>query len=333
MRSSRVLGIGTHVPGWVVTNDDLAQWMDTSHEWIVERTGIHTRHWVPRGSGIANSDLAVEAAKRALKAADLPKEKIQMVVYATLSPDHDFPGTGVFFQRKLGLRPMPVLDIRQQCTGFIYGLSVADHFIRTGMVDYVMVVGSEIHSTGLDISTRGRDVAVIFGDGAGVAIVGPSENKDRGILSAHLYADGTTAERLWIEFPSSAAQPRLTTQAIEEGRHYPKMDGRFVFKQAVTLMPAVIHEALKKNGYTLDDLKLLVPHQANLRINEFVQKQLGLPDEKVINNVQRYGNTTAATIPLCLDEALVEGRIKEGDLVCLCAFGAGFTWASMLIRW
>jgi 3-oxoacyl-[acyl-carrier-protein] synthase III len=332
-RRARILGIGGYVPPRVVTNKDLTQWMETSEEWIVERTGIRERHWVDEGGQTGSSDLGVEAAKRALAAAELPVEKIQMVVFATLSPDHDFPGTGVFLQRKLGLKPMPVLDIRQQCTGFVYGLTIADQFIKSGMVDYVLVVGAEVHSTGLDISTRGRDVSVLFGDGAGAAVLGPTEEEGRGILSSHLYADGTTAEDLWTPFPSSVASPRISPKILEEGGHYPKMEGRKVFKNAVTRMPEVVMEALKKNGYELKDLSLLVPHQANLRINEFVQKSLGLPDEKVVNNIQKYGNTTAATIPLCLDEAIQEGRLKRDDLVCLVAFGAGFTWGSVLIRW
>jgi 3-oxoacyl-[acyl-carrier-protein] synthase III len=333
LRRSRILGIGSHVPARVVTNKDLTQWMETSDEWIVERTGIRERRWVEEGSNVGSSDLALEAAKRALEAAEMPKEKIQMVIFATLSPDHDFPGTGVFLQRKLGLGPMPVLDVRQQCTGFIYALSIADQFIRAGTVDYVLVVGAEVHSTGLDRSTRGRDVTVLFGDGAGAAVVGPSDDETRGILSFHLYADGNHAEDLWVEYPSSVHYPRLSAKVLEDGGHYPKMDGRKVFKNAVSKMPEVVHEALGKNGYKIDDLSMLIPHQANLRINEFVQKSLGLPDDKVWNNIQRYGNTTAATIPLCLDEALRAGKIKRDDLVCLVAFGAGFTWASMLIRW
>jgi 3-oxoacyl-[acyl-carrier-protein] synthase-3 len=332
MRRSRILGVGAYAPPRVVTNDDLKQWIDTTDEWIVERTGIRQRHWVDEGSGVGSSDLGAEAARRALVAADLPLEKIQMVVFATLSPDHDFPGTGVFLQRKLGLRPMPILDIRQQCTGFIYGLTIADQFIKTGAVDYVLVVGAEVHSTGIDISTRGRDVAVLFGDAGGAAVLGPSED-DRGILSTHLYADGTSAEDLWVEVPSSKKHPRLSHQDLEEGRHYPQMKGRQVFKGAVTHMVEVIHEALKTNGYTLADLGCVIPHQANLRINEFVQKTLGLPDHKIHNNIDRYGNTTAATIPLCLDEALKLGKVKKDDLVCLVAFGAGYTWGSILMRW
>jgi len=333
VRRSQILGIGSYVPDRVVTNDDLSKWMETSDAWIVERTGIHERHWVEEGKGIGSSDLGAEAAKRALAAADIPPDKIGMVVFATLSPDHDFPGTGVFFQRKLGLRPMPVLDIRQQCTGFIYGLAIADQFVKTGFVDYVLVIGAEVHSTGLDISTRGRDVTVIFGDGGGAAVVGPATDPDRGILSTHLYADGTSAEDLWVEMPSSKKHPRFSEADFAEAKHFPAMKGNKVFKQAVSRMPEVVLEALKANGYGIADLGCLIPHQANLRINEFVQRQLGLPDDRVHNNIQRYGNTTAATIPLCMDEALQLGKIKRGDLVCLAAFGAGFTWGSALLRW
>src|SRR5262249_2788650 len=325
--------VGSYVPERVVTNDDLAKWMEASDAWIIERTGIRERRWVEEGKGVGSSDLGVEAARRALAAAELPPEKIDMVVFATLSPDHDFPGTGVFFQRKLGLRPMPVLDIRQQCTGFIYGLSVAAQFVQTGMADIVLVVGAEVHSTGLDISTRGRDVSVIFGDGGGAAVVGPAQGADRCILSTHIYADGSSAEDLWVESPSSKKHPRFSETDFVEGKHFPQMKGNKVFKAAVSRMPEILLEALKANGYGLADLGCLIPHQANLRINEFVQKQLGLPDDKVHNNIDRYGNTTAATIPLCLDEAVKLGKIKRGDLVCLAAFGAGFTWGSALLRW
>lgn len=333
MRRSQILGIGAFAPERVVTNQDLIQWMDTSDDWIVERTGIRERRWVETGKGIGSSDLGAEAAKRALEAAGLDKDQIQMVIFATLSPDHDFPGSGVFLQRKLGLRPLPVLDIRQQCTGFIYGLAVADQFIKTGAVDHVLVVGAEVHSTGIDVSTRGRDVAVLFGDAGGAAVVGPARDEGRGILSTHLYADGNFAEDLWIPSPSSKNHPRLSEADFAAGRHFPQMNGRHVFKHAVTRMPEVVHEALASNGFGIGDLGCLIPHQANLRINEYVQKQLGLSDDKVHNNIDRYGNTTAATIPLCMDEALRLGKIRQNDLVCLVAFGAGFTWASALLRW
>jgi len=333
LRRSQILGIGSYAPERVVTNDDLAKLMETSDSWIVERTGIRERRWVEEGKGVGSSDLGVEAAKRALLAAEVPLDKIGMVIFATLSPDHDFPGTGVFFQRKMGLRPMPVLDVRQQCTGFIYALSVADQYIKTGFVDYVLVVGAEVHSTGIDVTTRGRDVAVLFGDAGGAAVVGPARDPERGILSTHLYADGNFAEDLWVDAPASLHHPRLSEKDLADGKHYPQMKGRQVFKHAVQRVPEVVHEALRANGYGIEDLGCLIPHQANLRINEFVQKQLGLPDSKIHNNIDRYGNTTAATIPLCMDEALRVGKIKRGDLVCLAAFGAGFTWGATLLRW
>jgi 3-oxoacyl-[acyl-carrier-protein] synthase-3 len=332
-RRARILGLGTFVPDRVVTNNDLKQWMETSDEWIVERTGIKERRWVDWSKGLGSSDLGAEAAKKAIASSGVPLEKIQMIIFATLSPDIEFPGTGVFLQRKLGLKPMPVLDIRQQCTGFVYGLSIAEQYIKNGAVDYVLVVGAEVHSTGLDITTRGRDVAVLFGDAGGAAVVGPSEDDSRGILSAHLYADGNFAEELCLEGVSSRRKPRVTHEQLEDATLFPKMNGRQVFKHAVTRMPEVVLECLKTNGYGIQDLGCLIPHQANLRINEFVAKTLGLREDQVHNNIQKYGNTTAATIPLCLEEAIAEGKVKQGDLVCAVAFGAGFTWGSVLMRW
>jgi 3-oxoacyl-[acyl-carrier-protein] synthase-3 len=332
-RRARILGLGTYVPDRVVTNNDLKQWMDTTDEWIIERTGIKERHWVEWDKGLGASDMGAEAAKRAIASSGVPLEKIQMVIFATLSPDIEFPGTGVFLQRKLGLKPMPILDIRQQCTGFVYGLSIADQYVRSGFVDYVLVVGAEVHSTGLDVTTRGRDVAVLFGDGGGAAVVGPSDDDKRGILSCHLYADGNFAEELCLEGVSSRRRPRVTPAQLEDGTLFPKMNGRQVFKHAVTRMPEVIVEACKANGVEPKDLGCLIPHQANLRINEFVQKSLGLRDDQVHNNIQKYGNTTAATIPLCLEEAIAAGKVKQGDLVCAVAFGAGFTWGSVMMRW
>ena len=331
MRRCRVLAVGSYLPSRVVKNDDLRQWMDTSNEWIVERTGIEERRWVEPGQGPA--DLGTRAAERAIEAAGLTAKDIQMIILATLSPQHEFPGTGVFVQRQLGLTDIPALDIRQQCTGFVYGLSIADQYIKTGMYDRILVVGTEVHSTGLDLSTAGRDVAVIFGDGAGAAVLGPSEDAERGVLSTHLHADGSLAEMLWIEKPGSRFQPRITAVDLEEGKHFPRMQGRQVFKHAVTRMPEAVHEALAASRLSIEDLDLLIPHQANLRISEMVQKILGLPDDRVYNNIQRYGNTTAASIPIALDECVRSGRLKAGALVCLCAFGAGFTWGSALIRW
>jgi 3-oxoacyl-[acyl-carrier-protein] synthase-3 len=334
LRRARIAGIGSYVPEWVVRNDDLRQWMDTSDEWIQERTGIQERRWVPFHSGIGSSDLGLEAARRALADAGLEPKDVQMLIFATLSPDHEFPGTGVFLQRKLDVPAgCAVLDIRQQCTGFIYGLAIADQFIQTGMYDRILVVGAEVHSTGIDISTRGRDVAVLFGDGAGAAVVMPATDDRSRILSTHLHADGRHAEDLWIELPSSKMKPQCEARHFPEDstRHYPQMKGKQVFKHAVTRMPEAIFEAMARNGKTLADLKMLVCHQANLRINEFAAKLMGIPEDKVFNNIQRYGNTTAASIPLALDECRRLGKIDKGDLVCLAAFGAGFTWGSALL--
>jgi 3-oxoacyl-[acyl-carrier-protein] synthase-3 len=335
MLRSMVLGTGHYVPSRVVTNEDLAQRMDTSDEWIVQRTGIVSRRHVdfdkePMGA----SDLGTKAAAQALEAAGLTPQDVDLIVYATLSPDKAFPGDGVLVQAKLGVPSgVPALDIRNQCSGFLYGLSIADAFIRLGTYRCVLVIGSEVHSTGLDFTDRGRDVAVIFGDGAGAAVLGPTQDPHKGILSVHLHADGRFAEELECPYPSSAHMPRITAEDIEKGIHYPKMNGKNVFKHASTRMPEVVLAALEKQGYTPADIHLLIPHQANLRISEMVQKKLGLSEEQVFNNIQRYGNTTAASIPIALNESIRLGKIKEGDLVCLAAFGAGFTWGSALIRW
>ncbi len=329
------MGMGHYVPEKVVTNADLSEVMETSDEWIQQRTGIQERRYVdfdndPMGA----SDLAVHASKRALEAAGVSKDEIDLIIYATLSPDKFFPGDGVAVQAKLDIPAgVPALDIRNQCSGFLYGLSVADAFIRGGTYKRILLIGSEVHSTGLDFSTKGRDVTVIFGDGAGAAVLGASEEDDgRGVLSVHLHADGRFADELQCEFPSSRVMPRITPEIVADDLHYPKMNGRNVFKHAVVRMPEAIMEGLAHNGLSPLDIDLLVPHQANLRISEMVQRRLELPDEKVVNNIQKYGNTTAASIPLALDEAMRAGRIQKGDLVCLAAFGAGFTWGSALIR-
>ena len=329
-RRSIISGLGTYVPPRVVTNDDLTQYMETSHEWIVERTGIEQRHWV---DGESNADLAEQACRRAVDDAGLQLEDIDMLIFATLSPDHDFPGTGVFAQRQLGLKPLPVLDIRQQCTGFIYGVSTADAFVRSGMYQHVLVVGSEVQSNALDLSNEGRHIAALFGDGAGAAVISLCDDPERGIISSHLYADGTDAEILWMDKPGCKQRPRITPEDLAAGKHFPVMEGRSVYKHAVKRMPESVMEALESNGFTIDDLDMLIPHQANLRINEMVARQLGLPPEKAFNNIQKYGNTTAATIPLCLKEAVDAGRVHRGDLVCLTAFGAGLTWGSVLLRY
>jgi 3-oxoacyl-[acyl-carrier-protein] synthase-3 len=325
------VAMGTHVPDRVVSNQDLTKWMDTSDEWIQQRTGIRERRWVEPGVGA--SDLALQATHKALAQAGWQPGDIDAIIYATLSPDHNFPGDGCFLGAKLGIPGVPALDIRNQCSGFIYGLSVADAWIRSGQYRRVLLVGSEVHSTGLDLSTRGRDVAVIFGDGAGAALLEATEDPSRGVLSTHLHADGRYATDLWLEAPASKYQPRLTAEMMAEGKHWPRMDGAKVFKHAVVRMPEVVREALARNDLSARDLKLFVPHQANLRISEAVQRSLELEEHQVWNNIQRYGNTTAASIPLCLEEGVRERGVKRGDLVMLAAFGAGFTWASALLRW
>jgi 3-oxoacyl-[acyl-carrier-protein] synthase-3 len=315
----------------VVTNEELTHLMDTSDEWIVERTGIRERRWVE--GGMSGAEMARRASEMALEDADMSASEIDAIVLGTLSPDHFFPGTGVFLQRELGLTDIPALDVRAQCSGFVYGLSVADAWIRSGQYETILLVGVEIQSTGLDLTTRGRDMAVLFGDGAGAAILRVTEDEGRGVLSTHIHADGRHAEVLWADASSSRRNPRISVDDIEAGRHYPRMDGKDVFKHAVTKMPEAVLEALEANGLEPDEIDLLIPHQANLRISQMVQRRLGLDDDQVVNNIDRYGNTTAATIPIALAEAVRDGRIERGDLICLVAFGSGFTWGSALLRW
>jgi 3-oxoacyl-[acyl-carrier-protein] synthase-3 len=347
MIKTQILSTGFHVPERVVTNDELAQLMDTTDEWIQQRSGIVERRWVAEGE--AGSDLAQRAAEMALERAGLQASDLDCIIVATLSPDHYFPGTAVFMQRKLGIKDIPCLDVRNQCSGFIYGLSVADAWIRVGQYRRVLLVGTEVHSTGLHKNDAGRDTAVLFGDGAGAVILGPVEvagtderggndeangsNVSRCVLSVHIHADGRYAEKLWLESPASKGEPFVSHEDIDRGLTRPAMQGRDVFKHAVVKMPRAVKEALDANGFTIDDLDMVIPHQANLRISQAVQKGLGLSDDRVYNNIQRYGNTTAASIPIALHECLEEGRLKPGDLLCLTAFGSGFTWASALIRW
>lgn len=333
---SRVIGLGSYLPPRVVTNDDLAQIMDTSDEWIVQRTGIRERRWV---EGVTStSDLAVEASQRALASAGLAPEAVDMIFVATISPDHFFPGSGVFLQTKLGLAGIPAIDVRQQCTGFIYAMSMADQYIRTGSAQRILVVGAEVHSKGLEKTTRGRDVTVLFGDGAGAVIleataVGDSRSESH-LLSTHVYADGAHAEELWVPAVSTAYDEEIVDpRMIERGDQYPKMNGRQVFVNAVKRMPEAVETALEHNKYGVEDVDLFVFHQANLRINEAVAHRLGAPEEKVFNTIESYANTTAATIPIGLDEAVKAGRLEPGMLVAMAAFGSGFTWGSALLRW
>ena len=331
MPHTAILGLGHYVPSKVVTNDDLAKRFETSDEWIQQRTGIKQRRFIEE-SGIGASDLAVPATKMACERAGVDVKEIDCIVFATLSPDHNFPGSGCFLGAKLGLDGVAALDIRNQCSGFLYGIQLADAYVRAGMYRRVAVVGSEVHSTGLDFSDEGRDVAVLFGDGAAVAILGPTDDPQRGIIDVEVHADGRGAKELWVEAPASAYDPRITTEMLDRKAHFPKMNGKQVFRWATEKMPEVSLEVLRAAGMTIDDVDLFVPHQANMRINEMVARKLELPPEKVVHNIERYGNTTAASIPLALSEAWEQGRAKKGSLVLLAAFGAGFTWGASLVR-
>jgi 3-oxoacyl-[acyl-carrier-protein] synthase III len=331
--NARILGLGRYLPDRVVTNDDLSQRMDTSDEWIVQRTGIRERRFITERCG--PGDLGAPAAREALAAAGVAASDLDLVMLGTLSPDYDCPGSASVLAENLGLRGVPVMDVRNQCSGFLYMLATADKFVRTGTARRVLVVGAEAHSTGLDLSTKGREVAVIFGDGAAAVVVGAEPDPRRGILTTRLHSEGKYARKLMVEAPSSLVEPRVTEDMLDDpgSRLWPRMEGRYVFKHAVTRFPEVINEALAATGHTIADLDLLIPHQANLRISQMVAMGLELPEEKVFNNIERYGNTTAASIPLALYEAVAAGRVREGSLVCLAAFGAGFTWGSALIRW
>jgi 3-oxoacyl-[acyl-carrier-protein] synthase-3 len=331
MRKAKIAGIGHYVPERVVTNADLEKIMDTSNEWIIERTGIRERRFAPEGTGA--SDLGKEASLKALAAAGKSPEDVDFIIFATLSPDYSFPGSSAFMQPKLGIKGVGALDIRTQCTGFIYGLSIADQYIRSGMYENILVVGAEIQSTGLNLTTEGRDVAVLFGDGAGAALVTPAEEGEAGIFNTVLHADGNFAKELWCEDPASVKTPRIAKEMIDNGTVYPSMNGRQVFKHAVTKFPAVILESLEKAGKQLSDVDMVIPHQANMRITEAIRHKLQLPEDKVFSNIHKYGNTTAASIPLAFSVAVSEGRIKRGDLVSLAAFGSGFTWAAALLEY
>lgn len=336
MYSSKISGLGCYVPDNVVTNDDLSKMMDTNDAWIQERTGIKERRWVKRGSDDTTATMGVKAAKIAIERAGIDKNDIDFIVFATLSPDYYFPGPGVQVQKELDIKTVGALDVRNQCSGFVYALSVADNYIKTGMYKHILVIGSELHSHGLDKTTRGRGVSVIFGDGAGAAIVSRQEDTNKGILSTHLHSQGEHAEELVVKAPGMGT--RWVTDIISENdptdeSYFPYMNGQFVFKNAVVRFSEVIMEGLKANQLEVEDIDMLIPHQANLRIAQFIQRKFKLTDDQVFNNIQKYGNTTAASIPIALTEAWEEGKIKEGDLVVLAAFGSGFTWGSVLIRW
>ncbi len=350
MPQSIIAGIGHYVPENIVTNNDLLKYMETSDEWIQERTGIKERRYAHRTEETTTT-LGVKAAEIAMQRANVTAKDIDFIIFATLSPDYYFPGCGVLLQRAMGMGEVGALDIRNQCSGFVYAISVADQFIKSGMYKNILVVGAEKHSFGLDQSTRGRNISVIFGDGAGAVVLQPTEDAGRGILSTHLHSDGTSAEILAMYNPGThanywmkdnpvadfdeaeIAEMFMSHAMIDNAQNFPFMDGPAVFKKAVVKFPEVIQEALQQNNLTTADLKLLVPHQANLRIAQFVQKLLRLRYDQVYNNIEKYGNTTAASIPIALSEAWEEGLVKKGDLVCLAAFGSGFTWASALLRW
>lgn len=348
MFQSRIAGVGYYVPKNIYTNNDLTRFMDTSDEWIQERTGIQERRYADR-IGETTTTMGVQAAKIAIERAGITSQDVDFIIFATLSPDYYFPGCGVLLQREMGMNEVGALDVRNQCSGFVYALSIADQFVKTGMYKNILVVGSEKHSFALDYSTRGRSVSVIFGDGAGAVVVQPTQEQGKGILSTHLHSDGSEAEKLAMYYPGTSGgiwldnQPNwpeqelggmlMTKEMLDDGTAFPYMDGQAVFKKAVVKFPEVIVEALAKNSLTPADIDLLIPHQANLRIAQFVQKTLKLRDDQVFNNIQKYGNTTAASVPIALSEAWEAGKIKDGDLICLAAFGAGFTWGSALIRW
>ena len=328
-----ITGTGRFVPPRVVTNDDLKQWMETSDEWIRQRTGIEKRHWVDENAPVGASDLALEASRVALERAGWAPGDIDLIIFATLSPDLFFPGSGCLLQDRLGLKTTPALDIRQQCTGFIYGLATADAYIRSGLARKILLVGAEVHSTGLDLSTAGRDVSVIFGDGAAaVCVEAVDSDEEVGILASVLRAKGSMAESLKTDAPASREWPRLTAEMMAERRHYPTMDGKAIFKEAVRRLPEVTKEVLDRAGLTKEDIDLYIPHQANMRINQFYQQMMKLPEEKVFHNIQRYGNTTAATIPLALDEAFEMGVIGRGSTVLFLALGSGVTWGANIHR-
>ncbi len=335
MYHSKISGLGFYVPANTVTNDDLSKLIDTNDEWIQERTGIQERRHIINGEDTTTS-MGVKAAKIAIERAGISNDDIDFIVFATLSPDYYFPGPGVLVQRDLGIKTVGALDVRNQCSGFVYALSVADQYIKTGMYKNILVIGSEVQSTGLDMTTRGRGVSVIFGDGAGAAVLSCEEDLTKGILSTHLHSEGIHAEELVLKAPGMGG--RWITDIIadhdpEDDSYFPYMNGQFVFKNAVVRFSEVINEGLQANNLNVSDIDMLIPHQANLRIAQFIQKKFGLTDDQVFNNIQKYGNTTAASIPIALTEAWEQGKIKSGDTVVLAAFGSGFTWASAIIKW
>ena len=335
MYNSKIIGLGKFLPDNIVTNADLEKKMDTSSDWIIERTGIEARRHILKGDKEGTASMGVKAAKVALERAKLKAQEIDLILFATLSPDYYFPGSGVLVQEALDIPDCPAMDIRMQCSGFVYAVSTADQFIKTGMYKNVLVIGSEYRSGGLDMTTRGRNISVIFGDGAGAVVMTRAENNETGVLSSHLHSEGKYAEELSLIGPNTGrwVPEILTANDPDDISYYPYMNGQFVFKNAVVRFAEVINEGLQKTGWTADQIGMLIPHQANLRISQFVQRKFGLSDDQVYNNIQRYGNTTAASIPIALTEAWEEGKIVPGTKVVLAAFGSGFTWGSVMIQW
>ena len=331
MPNAYIAGAGFYVPPRIVTNNELSQYMDTTDEWICERTGIKERRYVEKGVG--PSDLAIPATKQALEVAGLSVDDIDFIIFATSTPDYYIPGSGCLLQEKMGFNEIGALDIRVQCSGFIYGISIAEQYIKTGKFNNILLVGAEVQSTAMDLSDAGRDTAVIFGDGAGAVILRSTE-QDKGILSTHMHTDGKYLKELWVESPSSReGHPRILPEHLQQGKQYLKMNGREVFRHAVRRFNEVIHEGLVANNLQVDDIDMLIPHQANLRITQMIQKKLGLKDAQVYSNVHKYGNTTAASIPIALVEAYNEGKVSNGDIVVFASFGSGFTWASAILKW
>ncbi|MCF6246185.1 MAG: ketoacyl-ACP synthase III [Desulfobacula sp.] len=335
MKQSIIKGTGMYVPPNVITNHDLSKFMDTSDEWIKQRTGIEQRHWIDQKGATGSADLGFKAAEIALEKAGWTPEDLDFIIFATLSPDIMFPGSGCLLQAKLGLNSTPALDIRQQCTGFLYGIATADAYIKAGMADKVLLVGGEVHSSGLDKSTRGRDVTVIFGDGAAaVCIEGLETDEKVGLLASSLHADGNLADALMTELPASRLPKRCPKGLpTDDLRYYPVMDGPAIFKKAVRMLPRVINESLEKAQLTLEDIDLIIPHQANMRINQALGQFLKVDDNKIFHNIQKYGNTTAASIPIALHEAIEQERVgKPGEIVLFAGLGAGLTWGSAIYK-
>ncbi|RJP96353.1 MAG: ketoacyl-ACP synthase III [Desulfobacteraceae bacterium] len=333
MKKTIIRGTGRYLPERVVKNQEMSQWMDTSDEWIEQRTGIQERRWIDEDSKVGASDLGLIASRIALERAGWQPEDLDLIIFATLSPDINFPGSGCLLQSKLGLKSTPALDIRQQCTGFLYGLQIADAYIKSGHANRILFVGGEVHSTGLERANRGRDVTVIFGDGAGaICLEGVETDEDVGLIATSLHAQGDYAESLMLEAPASRLSPRLTHEMIDDGRVWPKMDGRNIFKLAITRLPEITQTVLSKAGLTINDIDMVFPHQANLRINQSYQKAMGIADDKIFNNIQKYGNTTAGSIPIALDEAIEKNLLPEKSTVLFVGLGAGLTWGAMIYR-